>query len=67
MEWKVRKGPISELNRDFDYEYWQALEPSDRLGAAWQLVVDFHVGMLGQDEDQLRLQRSLVAVQRRES
>ena len=66
MDWTVRKGKLSELDRSFDYEFWQAQTPTQRFAAAWQLVRDYHIGVLEQDEDQLRLQRSIVSVKRRE-
>lgn len=66
MEWTVRKGKIEELDRDFDYEFWQQASPLARLSAAWQLVVDYHVGLLEENEDKLRLQRSFITIQRQE-
>ena len=67
MEWKVRKGKIEDLNRDFDYDYWQNQSPLARLEAAWELVRNYHIDILGENEDQLRLQRSFVAIKRQES
>lgn len=67
MIWKSRKGQIEDLNRDFDYEFWLERTPLERVAAAWQMVLDYHIGILGEDEDQLRLQRSLVSIQRQES
>lgn len=52
------------MDRSFDYEFWQKQTPIKRLEAAWQMVVDYHVGILGEDETKLRLQRSLVALKR---
>ena len=66
MDWFVKKGKISELNRDFDLNFWQAQSPGSRFQAAWGLVVDYHIGILGESEDKLRLQRSIVSVKRRE-
>ena len=66
VDWKVRKGRIEELDRSFDYDFWQSQSPLARLEAAWQMVIDYHIGILGQNEDQLRLQRSVVAVKKQE-
>ena len=67
MEWKSKKGKIEELNRDFDYAFWQSVSPIERLEAAWAMVVDYHVNILGENENKLRLQRSLVALKQQES
>lgn len=67
MDWTVRKGKIEELDRSFDYEYWQSKSPTARFAAAWELVLEYHVGILGEDEDKLRLQRSFGLLQQRGS
>lgn len=67
MDWIAKKGKIEDLDRSFDYEYWQSQSVTARLEAAWQMVKDYHIGILGDDENKLRLQRSLISVKRQES
>ncbi len=43
---------------------WQALSGSERRKAAWELVVDYWVGMKGMNPDELRLQRSVTKLTR---
>lgn len=66
VKWVCRKGTLDELDREFDYEFWQSQSPTARLEAYWQMVVDYHLGILGEDEDKLRLDRSLVVLKQRE-
>ena len=47
----------------FDAEFWGGLSAEKRFEAAWQCVLDW-AAFKGIDEDQLRLQRSVVRVQR---
>ena len=49
--------------RDFDVEFWQRLGDATIAAAAWDLVVQA-AAQRGIDADQLRLQRSVVTVQR---
>lgn len=60
MDWICRKGKIEDLNRDFDYEFWQKQTPTQRFNAALEMIAEYHINILGEDEDKLRLQRSLV-------
>ena len=58
-----RKGKLSELDRSFDLEFWQAQPPKARFDAAWELIVHT-IRVKGQDVRQLRLQRSVETFQR---
>ena len=51
--------------RDFDIEFWQRLGDAAIAAAAWDLVV-LEAAQRGIGGDQLRLQRSVVAIQRPE-
>jgi hypothetical protein len=57
-------GPISEMDDSFWFEYWQRQTPGVRFDAIWGLVRDYHVGMKGLDENELRCQRTAGALQR---
>lgn len=58
-----RRGKISELDRSFDLDFWQAQSPQARFDAAWELIVHY-AKVKGLDVRQLRLQRSLENFQR---
>ena len=58
----MRKGKMEDLDRSFDYEFWQAQDDTARFVAAWELVVFAH-RLKAQDERQLRLQRTAEAFQ----
>jgi hypothetical protein len=58
-----RKGRLSELDRTFDLEFWQAQTPETRFNAAWELIVHY-INTKGIDVRQLRLQRTVEALQR---
>ncbi|MFO7635072.1 MAG: hypothetical protein R6W76_21170 [Caldilinea sp.] len=58
-----RKGKLSELDRTFDLEFWQAQTPEARFNAAWELIVHY-ANVKGIDVRQLRLQRSVEVFQR---
>ena len=62
--WKVRKFSSFEEQRSQQVRDWQALSGADRRKAAWELVVDYWVGMKHKDADELRLQRSVTRLQR---
>jgi hypothetical protein len=55
----TQRGLIEEMDRSFDYEYWQRQGSTARFAAAWNLVLHYHLNVLGQDEGQLRLQRTV--------
>jgi hypothetical protein len=59
-KWFSKKGKIQDLDRSFDYEFWQTCSATARFAEAWQMALFYHVNIKGEDEDQLRLQRSLV-------
>jgi hypothetical protein len=58
-----RRGKLSELDRTFDLEFWQAQPPEVRFNAGWELVVHY-ANVKGIDVRQLRLQRSVEVFQR---
>lgn len=60
----VHKHRLGEDDGGFDAAFWARLTPSERLEAAWQAVLDW-AAMRGIDERELRLQRSVVRVERR--
>lgn len=66
MEWTCRKGKLEELDSEFDYEFWRRQSPTARFATDWELVLNYHINILGEHADQLRLQRSLVVVRARE-
>lgn len=53
-------------NRSFDIEFWQNLSDEQRLNAVWDLVV-FSYELKGKDLNELRLQRTVENLCRRES
>lgn len=54
---------IDEQDRSFDIEFWQRQDSNARFGAAWELVVFAHQRK-GQDESELRLQRTVESIER---
>jgi hypothetical protein len=60
----VGKTRLGEDDGSFDATFWSALSPEERLEATWQAVLDW-AAMRGVDERELRLQRSVVRVERR--
>ncbi len=53
-------------HRSFDIEFWQRLSDEQRMQAVWDLVV-FDYELKGKNTDELRLQRTVENIQRRES
>ena len=60
-----RRGKISELDRSFDLDFWQAQSSEARFEATWELIVHY-VKVKGIDVRQLRLQRSVENFQRQQ-
>jgi hypothetical protein len=58
-----RFGSIATMDRSFDIEYWQRQGDAAIFRAAWELVEDYWRDR-GKDPDELRLQRSIEAIQR---
>lgn len=56
-------GNVKDMNREFDVAFWQAQESTARFRAAWEQVEFYHT-MKGLPRDELRLQRSVEALQR---
>lgn len=52
-------------NRSFDIEFWQRLSDEQRMQAVWDLVV-FDYELKGKNTDELRLQRTVENLRRRE-
>ena len=60
-----RMGKMKDLDRSFDLLFWQAQDTTARFRAAWELVVHYNRRQ-GRSEDELRLQRTVERLQRRE-
>jgi hypothetical protein len=58
-----RYGPIREMDRSFDIEYWQRQGDAAIFRAAWELV-ETYWRESGRNPDELRLQRSVEAFQK---
>jgi len=58
----VRRG---EEERAFDREFWRHRSAQEKFDAAWQMVVDYYL-LRGKDADELRLQRTVEKLKRRE-
>lgn len=58
----TRKGKIADMDRSFDYEYWQKLTVEARMTAVWEMTV-FHHELKGGSVDELRLDRTAVSLQ----
>ena len=52
-------------NRSFDREFWQYLSDEQRLRAVWDLVI-FDCELKGKSADELRLQRTVENLRRRD-
>lgn len=52
-------------DRSFDIEFWQRQDDTARLNAVWELVVLAHE-LKGRDVSELRLQRTIESIKRRE-
>lgn len=52
-------------DRSFDIEFWQRQDDTARLNAIWELVVLAHE-LKGRDVSELRLQRTVESLERRE-
>ena len=58
MSFCEKRGKITDLDRSFDLEFWQAQPPEVRFDAAWELIV--HCARVkGLDERDLGLQKSV--------
>jgi len=60
-----RRGKISDLDRTFDLQFWQAQSSQARFDAAWELIV-YAWRVKGNDVRQLRLHRSIETFQRQQ-
>ena len=58
-----RLSRVNEQDRSFDIEFWQRQDSNARFSAAWELVVFAHQRK-GQDESELRLQRTVESIER---
>jgi hypothetical protein len=58
-----RLSRADEQDRSFDIEFWQRQDSNARFSAAWELVVFAHQRK-GQDESELRLQRTVESIER---
>ena len=55
-----------EDDGSFDREFWRRVGPEGRWAAMWQMVKDYIV-LRGGDESDLRFQRTVAKLKRRES
>ena len=62
-DWMTRKVASGDEDGSFDREFWARQTVEQRLEAAWQCVLDY-AAMKVMSERELRLQRSVVRVQR---
>lgn len=60
-----KRGKITDLDRSFDLEFWQAQPAQARFDAAWELVLHYAKAK-NLDVHQLRLQRTVENFQRQE-
>lgn len=63
----VQKGKIEDMDRSFDIEYWQKLGSSAKFEAAWELVLHYHINVLGQSVDDLKMKKNIVRYGRLDS
>ncbi|MBL7662167.1 hypothetical protein JNK13_05385 [bacterium] len=59
----ARFGKLVDMNRSFDIKYWQQKTTSERMRAAWGLVV-YALQRKEQIKDEPRLQRAVTSFQR---
>ena len=57
-----RSAPLATLDRSFDVEFWQRQDATARFSAAWEMV-EFAQQGKGRNATELRLQRTLEALQ----
>ena len=63
----TRLGKLgADDDRGAEYEYWAKLGDTERFRVTWELVVQAHE-ILGQSENELRLQRSVENIKRTRS
>ena len=60
-----RRGKIEQMDRSFDFIFWQAQPAKARFDASWELVTHY-MKVKGYDVRQLRLQRLVTNFQRPE-
>jgi hypothetical protein len=60
------KGPMKNAGRRVDIGFWQRQGPEAIFAAAWEMVGDAWE-IKGRDPNELRLQRTVVHLQRRRS
>lgn len=60
-----RKGKLTDLDRSFDLQFWQAQPANERFKAAWELVLHAWKEK-GHDVRQFRLQRTAESFQRQQ-
>ena len=58
-----RRGKLSDLDRSFDFHFWQQQSPTARFAATWELIMHAQ-RVRGKDVCQLRLQRTVELFQR---
>lgn len=61
-----RLTTIEDADRSFDIDFWQAQDTTARFSAAWEMAVFAHRRQ-GKNDSELRLQRTIESLKRRES
>jgi hypothetical protein len=61
----ARKIKLHEDDGSFDIEFWDQYTPSERMMLVWTMVEEEHAAR-GRDPAELRFQRSVGGLQRRE-
>lgn len=61
-KFKTKWGRLEDLDRSFDYQFWQSQPPGTRSLAAWELAVYYHINVKKEDARKLRLQRSVAVL-----
>jgi hypothetical protein len=62
-KWEIQVDTVRGGDRSYDIDFWQRAGAQARFDAAWDLVVEAHL-LRGADPNELRLQRSVVSVER---
>jgi len=64
--WPTRRCKSFDEVRAFRIQQWQEAGCEARMKAAWDLVTDYWIGQMGKHPHELRLQRSVTHLRRRE-
>jgi len=62
-EIKERYAKFQDDDRDFDLEFWQSVEPKERMRATWEMITHLY-RVKGIDVRKLRIRGSAAALKR---